>query len=186
MTMRVRLTYEDYAALPDDGRRYELHEGELSVTPGPGLSHQDILGNLFVILRSHVNAGGLGKVFIAPVDCILENITVVQPDIVFVEMARRSVMSERGIEGPPTLVVEIISPSSAGIDRRRKLQLYARYAVPYYWIVDPPARTIEAHQLAQGLYRDAGTLSGTTTASLPPFPDLVLDPRGIWPEQLLQ
>lgn len=55
---RVRLTYEDYAALPDDGRRYELHEGELSVTPSPGLDHQDILGNLFVILRNHVNAGG--------------------------------------------------------------------------------------------------------------------------------
>jgi Uma2 family endonuclease len=183
MTTRVRLTYEDYAALPDDGRRYELHEGELSVTPAPGLSHQDILGNLFVILRGHVNARGLGKVFVAPVDCVLEDVTVVQPDIVFVETARRSVMSERGIEGPPTLAIEIISPSSGGIDRRRKLQLYARYAVPYYWIVDPPARTIEAHQLEQGVYGDAGTLSGTTTISLPPFPDLILDPREIWPGQ---
>jgi Uma2 family endonuclease len=180
MTTRVRLTYEDYAALPDDGRRYELHEGELSVTPSPGLDHQDILGNLFVILRGHVNARGLGKVFFASVDCILDNITVVQPDLVFVETARLSVMSQRGIEGAPTLAVEVISPSSVGIDRRRKLQLYARYAVPYYWIVDPPARTIEAHQLAQGQYREAGTLSGTTSASLPPFPDLILDPREIF------
>jgi Uma2 family endonuclease len=181
MTTRVRLTYEDYVALPDDGRRYELHEGELSVTPAPGLSHQDILGNLFVILRGHVNARGLGKVFIAPVDCILENITVVQPDIVFVETARRAVMSERGIEGAPTLVVEVISPSSGGIDRRRKLQLYARYAVPYYWIVDPTTRTIEAHELTKGLYRNVETLSGTTPISLPPFPDLMLDHREIWP-----
>ena len=115
MTTRVRLTYEDYAALPDDGRRYELHEGELSVTPAPGLRHQDILGNLFVILRGHVNARGLGKVFIAPVDCILESITVVQPDIVFVETARRSIMSERGIEGAPTLVVEVISPDRKSV-----------------------------------------------------------------------
>ena len=45
MTTRVRLTYEDYAALPDDGRRYELHEGELSVTPSPGTSHQATLRN---------------------------------------------------------------------------------------------------------------------------------------------
>ena len=98
-----------------------------------------------MILRGHVNARGLGKVFVAPVDCILESITVVQPDIVFVETARRSIMSERGIEGAPTLVVEVISPSTGAIDRRRKLQLYARYAVPNYWIVDPPARTIGAH-----------------------------------------
>jgi len=181
MMTRVRLTYEDYAVLPDDGRRYELHEGELSVTPAPGLDHQDILGNLFVILRGHVNARGLGKVFVAPVDCILENITVVQPDIVFVEAARRSIMSKRGIEGPPTLAVEVVSPSSTAIDRRRKLQLYARYVVLYYWIVDPPATTIEAYQLTHGAYREAGTLSGTSVVSLPPFPELMLDPREIWP-----
>jgi Uma2 family endonuclease len=183
MTTRVRLTYEDYAALPDDGRRYELHEGELSATPAPGIDHQDILGNLFVIVRGHVKARVLGKVLVSPVDCILENITVVQPDLVFVEMARLSVLSERAIEGPPTLAVEIISPSSAGIDRRRKLQLYARYAVPFYWIVDPHARTIEAHQFVDGRYRDVGSLSGATMMSLPPFPDLILDPAQIWPGQ---
>lgn len=181
MTTRVRLTYEDYAALPDDGRRYELHEGELSVTPSPGIDHQDTLGDLFVIVRGHVRARGLGRVFFAPVDCILENITVVQPDLAFVETARLSVISKRGIEGAPTLAVEVVSPSTIGIDRRRKLQLYARYAVPYYWIVDPPARTIEAHVLTQGAYREAGTLSGTALVSLPPFPDLTLDPREIWP-----
>jgi Uma2 family endonuclease len=91
-------------------------------------------------------------------------------------------MSDRGIEGAPTLVVEVVSPSSAGIDRRRKFQLYARYAVPYYWIVDPPVRTIEAYQFAIGTYENAGVLSGTTTASLPPFLDLTLDPLGIWPQ----
>ena len=99
----------------------------------------------------------------------------------FVATTHLSVVSERGIEGPPTLAVEVISPSTASIDRRRKLQLYARCAVPGYWIVDPPARTIEAYKLAQGQYRDAGTLSGTTRTSLPPFSDLILDPRAIWP-----
>jgi Uma2 family endonuclease len=181
MTTRVRLTYEDYAALPDDGRRYELHEGELSVTPAPGLSHQAILRNLIVILHRHVSSRGLGEVFPAPVDCILENITIVQPDLVFVETARRSVMTERGIEGSPTLAVEIISPSTGGIDRRRKLQLYARYAVPFYWIVDPPARTIEAYQLARGVYEGTGALSGPTSLALVPFAELILDPQEIWP-----
>jgi Uma2 family endonuclease len=184
MNTRVRLTYEDYAALPDDGRRYELHEGELSVTPAPGLVHQGTLRNLVVMFHSHASARGLGEVFPAPVDCVLEDVTVVQPDIVFVETARRSIMSERGFEGAPTLVVEIVSPSTTGIDRRRKLQLYARYAVPYYWIVDPPAQTIEAYQLTQGVYQVADTLSGTARVALPPFPDLILDPREIWPEPL--
>jgi Uma2 family endonuclease len=117
------------------------------------------------------------------VDCIFENTTVVQPDLVFVETARQPVMSERRIEGPPTLVVEVLSASSAGIDRRRKRQLYARYAVPYYWIVDPAVRTIEAYQLTHGAYRDAGTMSETSTVSLPPFPDLILAPRDVWIEQ---
>jgi Uma2 family endonuclease len=82
--------------------------------------------------------------------------------------------------GPPTLAVEIISPSSTAIDRRRKLPMYARYAIPFYWIVDPPARTIEAYQLAPGVYEGTGELSGTTTLSLAPFPDLILDPQEIW------
>jgi len=118
MTTRVRLNYEDYAALPDDGRRYELHEGELSVTPAPGTNHQATLRNLVVILHGHVSARRLGEVFPAPVDCILEDVTIVQPDILFIETARQSVISGRGIEGPPTLVLEIISPSTTGIDSR--------------------------------------------------------------------
>ena len=159
MTTRVRLTYEDYAALPDDGRRYELHEGELSVTPAPGLVHQATLRNLVVILHSHVSARGLGEVFPAPVDCILEDVTVVQPDIVFVEAARRSIMGERGIEGPPTLVVEILSPSRRQTDCTVKAGLYARYGVPWYWIVDPGMRTVEALALRDDVYEPAGSCS---------------------------
>ncbi len=118
-----------------------------------------------MILRDHVRRKRAGEGVVAPVDCILENITVVQPDIVFVETARRSIMSERGIEGAPTLVVEVVSPSTGAIDRRRKLQLYARYAVPNYWIVDPPARTIEAHALAHGRYEEAGVLRGRASVA---------------------
>ena len=84
---RVVLTYRDYAALPSEGRRYEIHEGELSVTAAPRTRHQEIIGNLFAALRAHVIARGLGKVFVAT--------------------ERLRIVSERGIEGPPTLVVEI-------------------------------------------------------------------------------
>src|SRR5437879_2452445 len=106
MPTRAVLTYGDYAALPDDGRHYELHRGELSVTPAPGTRHQEAVISLGSKLYEHVRSHGLGKVFVAPTDCILSSVTVVQPDILYVATDRLSMISERGIEGAPTLVVE--------------------------------------------------------------------------------
>lgn len=181
-THRPLLTYEDYAALPDDGRCYELHEGELSVTPSPGTRHQEISSNLNDVLRAHVKARALGHVLYAPLDVILSDTTVVQPDLVYVDPNRRTLMSRRGIEGPPTLAVEIISPSTPRIDRVTKLRLYARYSVPYYWIVDPDARAVEAYELAEDGYRLLTTARGAEPVSLPPFADLALVPDSLWPE----
>ena len=129
MTTRVVLTYRDYEALPNDGRRYEIREGELSVTPAPGTRHQEIIGNLYVILREHVLAHGLGKVFLAPTDVILHDTSIVQPDLVFVANERLRAISSRGIEGAPTLAVEVISPSTVAIDRHTKLRLSRRGSV---------------------------------------------------------
>ncbi|MBI4638387.1 MAG: Uma2 family endonuclease [Candidatus Rokubacteria bacterium] len=172
MGTRVILTYRDYEALPADGRRYELHEGELSVTPAPGTQHQRVVGRLYRLLCQHAEAHRLGEVFVSPVDCILSDTTVVQPDIVYVESARSPLVSARGIEGPPTLVVEVLSPSTAQLDRGTKLQLYARYRVPYYWIVELEGQCIEAYALAEGTFKLAGRLDRGESGSLPPFPDL--------------
>jgi Uma2 family endonuclease len=176
----VILTYADYAALPDDGRRYELHEGDLSVTAAPGTRHQRVAGNLFVTLRQHVLARGLGEIFISPVDCILSDTTVVQPDIVFVDAQHASRVSERAVEGAPTLAVEVLSPSTERTDRGHKLDLYARHGIAYYWIVDPVARVIDAHVLEAGAYRLAARLAGDRPAALPPFGELLLDPAALW------
>jgi len=100
---RVVLTYRDYAALPADGRRYEIHEGELSVTAAPRTKHQEVSIKLSSALHVHVTARGLGKVFAAPIAVILSDISVVEPDIVYVATDRLGLISERGIEGPPTL-----------------------------------------------------------------------------------
>jgi len=175
MATRVVLTYADYAAIPNDGRRYELHEGELSVTPSPSPTHQRVVLNLAAMLREHVNSRGLGEVFVSPIDCILSQTTVVQPDVVYLDRPRLAAVSSRGIEGPPTLVVEVLSPSTVQIDRAVKLQLYARHGVVHYWIVDPDSRRIEAHTLATGGYQPA------TPGALPPFADLTLDPATLWP-----
>jgi Uma2 family endonuclease len=85
----------------------------------------------------------------APFDVILAETTIVQPDIIFVPNDRLGIFSSRGAEGAPTLVIEILSPSTARIDRGTKLQLYARYGVPYYWIVDPGRRAIEVYAWAR-------------------------------------
>jgi Uma2 family endonuclease len=136
-SVRVVLTYRDYAALPDDGRRYEIHDGELSVTPAPGRTHQYVLLRLAAALHAHVSAHDLGEIYIAPFDVILADTTIIQPDITFVAKDRLAILSERGADGAPTLVVEMLSRSTTHVDRTTKLQLYARHAVPYYWIVDP-------------------------------------------------
>jgi Uma2 family endonuclease len=175
------LTYRDYEALPDDGRRYELHEGALSVTPAPGTRHQRVSSALNSILKAHVTAHGLGEVLYAPIDVILADSTIVQPDLVYVDRTRAHLVSARAIEGPPTLAVEILSPSTTTIDRRTKLRLYRRFAVPYYWIVDPDSRTIEAYALSEGDYALAAQAAGDAPAALPPFLDLALVPSVPWP-----
>jgi Uma2 family endonuclease len=180
-TQRVILTYKDYEGLPADGRRYEIHEGELSVTPAPSPRHQRIIGKLFVALRQHVESGDLGEVLLSPIDCILSETTIVQPDLVYLDTTRLSLVSGCGIEGAPTLVVEILSPSTTLIDRSTKRQLYRRYGVPYYWIVDPEARAIEACGLSEGEYQLITRAAGQEAVSLPPFPDLALVPASLWP-----
>src|ERR1700693_2556454 len=112
MTARVALTYRDYAALPEDGKRYEIHDGELSVTPAPTSDHQIVSANLFMILAAHVKARNLGLVLYAPLDVILAATAIVQPDLVYLDRGRLGALRRRGVEGPPTLVVEILSTTT--------------------------------------------------------------------------
>jgi Uma2 family endonuclease len=188
MTSRVApWTYRDYAALPDDGRRYEIHDGELWEMAAPSTLHQILVGRLSRLLDAHVTAQASGLIMIAPLDVILSDrpseTTVLQPDVIYIERARMDrLLHMRGIEGPPALAVEILSPSTAVIDRTRKRDLYARYGVSYLWFVDPEAREIEAHALEDGIYGLIRRVSGTEPVDLPPFVDLALVPASLWPE----
>lgn len=179
-SQRVKLTYQDYLELPDDGRRYEIIEGDLVVTPSPGRSHQGTLGNINDLIRRHVRAHDLGELYFAPFDVILDEFTIVQPDLIVIGRERLGMLTDRGLEGPPSLVVEIVSPSSSRIDRVRKLHVYARFGVPSYWIVDPASRSIEAYTLTGEAFTLAGALSGVDRGALPPYPDLEINLIDIW------
>jgi Uma2 family endonuclease len=170
---RALLTYRDYEALPADGRRYELHDGQLSVTPAPGTRHQRVSSALNSILKAYVTSHGLGEMLHAPIDVILADTTVVQPDLVYLEPTCAHLVSDRGMEGPPTLVIEILSPSTTTIDRSRKRRLYADLGIPYYWLVDPESRTGRYALLARG--------SGAGPVALPQFLDLTFAPASRWP-----
>ena len=176
----IKLTYEDYVDLPDDGRRYEILDGELEVSPAPAPMHQGVSRNLLVILHGHVRERGLGSVYYAPIDVILANTTIAQPDLVFVVRGRESIISKRGIEGPPDLVVEILSPWSVRRDRRTKAKLYARFGIPHYWVVDAEARTLELYETRGAKYRLVATHEGNEKVRATLFPGLAIDLGSVW------
>jgi Uma2 family endonuclease len=180
MTARTVLGYADYVALPDDGKRYEILDGELFVTPAPTPQHQIISGNLVWILEGHVRSRGIGKVLAAPLDVIFADSSIAQPDVVYLDNARMSLISPRGIEGAPNLLVEVLSPTTKRTDRHVKLALYARYDVPFYWIVDPAARALEAYRREGTGYVLALTATGPKPCGPPPFPDLGLVVEALW------
>jgi Uma2 family endonuclease len=180
MMAKALLTYADYAALPDDGKRYEILDGELFVTPSPSSQHQIILANLVEVLGGYVRQHRIGKVLFAPLDVIFADSSIAQPDAIYLDAASMPLISRRGIEGGPPLVVEVLSPSTTRTDRSVKFSLYARYGVEFYWIVDPDARVLEAYRRAGEGYVLAMTASGTKPCGPPPFEDLGLIVDDLW------
>jgi Uma2 family endonuclease len=177
---RIVLTYDDYLRFPDDGRRYELIEGEAFMVPAPSPRHQRVLGNLFRILEEHVRLHALGRVYLAPLDVVLSHTTVVQPDLAYLSRDRLSLVGHHNIAGAPDLVVEILSPSTAETDRTRKAQIYARYGVPHYWLVDADEQVVEILELAGGSYELKERLAGTAAFRPSLFPGLAVRFEDVW------
>ena len=170
----VKFTYRDYLQLPDD-KRYELVEGELLLVPSPSLCHQRILGKLWRAISSHVEENRLGEVFFAPCDVVFSEISVVQPDLLFVSKGRLGILTDASIQGPPDLVVEILSPSTGQGDLGIKRNLYAKYGVREYWIVDPHSKTIEVLSLIDAGFSTEAIVPQTGRLSSSLFPDLDLN-----------
>lgn len=159
---RKHWTWDDYVKLPDDGKRYEVVDGELCVTPAPGVEHQDAVGALFLVLSSWANQRGNGVVLLSPVDVLLGSDTIVQPDLLWICGDRvREIVADQ-VRGIPDLVVEVLSPSTARRDRLKKSEVYARFGAREYWLVDPKDRSVEIRTPVGGAFAEHARGTGNT------------------------
>jgi len=148
-------TEADYFRLPETNRIIELSEGRLIITPSPTEQHQTVLGNLFVIMRTHVLSNKLGKIIMSPMDTRLWEGKVRQPDIVFMSNEHLDRTTEK-TWGVPDLVVEILSEGTAKVDKEDKYLEYQKAGVQEYWIVDPFNQSVEVYTLKNGTYEIFG------------------------------
>lgn len=149
-------TYADYLSWPEDVR-YELIDGEAFLMAGPDLAHQDIVGEIYRQLGNALN-GKLCRPFIAPFDVRLpkpgeqdaQASTVVQPDVMVI--CDPAKLDRRGVLDAPDLVVEVLSPSTAGHDHVLKRRIYERVGVREYWLVHPIDRVLHVYRLGDDGY----------------------------------
>jgi Uma2 family endonuclease len=176
----VKLTYDDFVRFPDDGKRHELIDGEHYVTPSPNLGHQRILGKLHLAIGKYLEGNPIGEVFFAPLDVVMSNFDVVEPDLLYVSRDRANqVLVPEHVRGVPDLVVEIASKSTRKRDATIKRALYERMSVSEYWLVDPKSEVVQQYRNGAAgfgppveLRRDAGD---TLTTVLLPTLEISLD-----------
>ena len=179
----VTLTYDDFVHFPDDGKRHELIDGEHFVTPSPTTKHQRIVINLSALVWSFLTTNDLGEVFGSPLDVVFSNFDVVEPDVQFISNARREVLTDKNVQGPPDLVVEVGSPSTRRRDEQTKLHLYERFGVSEYWVVDPELDVIKVYRRVEERYQRVAelTLSARDVLTTPLLPGLELPLEEIFP-----
>jgi Uma2 family endonuclease len=146
LTQHLKWTYEDFLLFPDDGKRHELIDGEHIMSPSPFTKHQRVSFNLSGILFGFLKQHPLGKVFTAPMDVVLSDFDVVEPDLFFIASEHASIITEKHIMGVPDLVVEILSSGSRKTDEIIKRRLYEQYGVKEYWIVDPELESVKVYR----------------------------------------
>ncbi len=168
-----KLTYEHLQQMPDDGKRYEILEGELAVTPAPSTRHQRVLFELARFF-TRVEDAGYGRAYLAPADVVLDETTVVQPDLFFIAKDRLHIVTEQNIQGPPDLAVEVPSETTRKRDLGAKLRLYAQFGISHYWVVDPDTRTVRTLRLADSAYQEDPTLAERDVFGSPLFPGITL------------
>jgi Uma2 family endonuclease len=168
------ITRHDYEEMPAGPPYYQVIEGDLVRSPSPNIYHQAFVGRIYSLLLQFLEEKPLGEVFVAPLDVFLSDINVYQPDVVFISNQRRSILTERGLEGAPDLAVEVLSPGTARFDKGSKRKVYARTGVKELWLVDPDAKLIHVYQLVKDAETPAATYDEEAVFGSPLMPGLRL------------
>jgi len=166
-------TAADYREMPDDGRRYQLIEGELITSPAPNMFHQFGQRNLLRIIDSYLLQNPIGTVVGAPCDVYLDDHNVFQPDLAYMAVAHATRLQADGIHGAPDLIVEILSPSTAAVDRRKRAHFAAAGTVEF-WQIDPALRQIRRFVFAENTTKPIALIDEPETFVSPLFPGLTL------------
>lgn len=174
MSTPVRFTSADLALLPDDGKRYEIIEGELYVSRQPSSEHQYTCGRLFKVLDDWDTVAGAGRTLIAP-GLIFAEDDDVAPDVIWISRKRyaQAIDAAGHLHLAPELIIEVLSPGKANEerDRQAKLKLYSRRGVQEYWIVSWMSQFVEVYARENAELRLAATLYSNDLLSSPLLPD---------------
>jgi Uma2 family endonuclease len=168
----AKLTYDDYLQFPDDGLRHEIIEGQHYVTPSPSTRHQRIVLRLLYLIENHLQQNPVGELFAAPFDVLLSEYDVLEPDLLFLSLARSPLLTEKNLEGAPDLVVEILSPSTASRDKRLKRDVYERTGVDEYWVVDPDRDVVDVHRRSGEMFAEPVEFGRERILTTPLLPTL--------------
>ncbi len=122
------------------------------MAPAPSFKHQKVITRLIHLISNHVFEKKTGEVIVTPIDVVLDDDMVLQPDIIFISCENRKIIKDTGIFGAPDLVIEVLSPASIYRDMKVKKGIYERFGVREYWIVFPDERVVEIFTLNQGRY----------------------------------
>jgi len=178
-SQRRTWTYADLADWPETvGQLVEIIDGELIVTPAPNPPPQLLTIELVFDFGQVVRPGRLGRLFTAPTDVLLPDGGALQPDLVFIRGDRLGIVGRSAIEGPPDIVVEVLSPTTRARDLGRKKELYAALGVPEYWLVDPERRAIDVFALRDGVDEPLPEEDGIVRSLV--LPDLAIDVAGLF------
>ena len=174
MPKAAAYTYADLVAdFPVDNVRREIIDGELIVSASPVVRHQRLVGRLLFAIAKHLEAHGGGEVFGSPLDTLFSDRNVVQPDVMFIADEDAGIITDKNVRGVPSLVVEVVSDPR--MDLIRKKELYARFRVPEYWVVEPELDHVQVFKLAGDDYGHPITLVPGNTLTYDRLPGLAID-----------